>query len=115
MPTIIVNTTSTSFSLLPADLSQYSNWLKQYIPTGVTIFQDQSNAASGILALVNQVDAYLSAYGYSSASFVNTNELQVIAGSYIIDYYGTFSGANSDVTKIFLYNSANNTSGLEFW
>lgn len=40
MPCITVNTTSSSFGLLLADLAQYANWINQYAP-GLTIYQPQ--------------------------------------------------------------------------
>ena len=89
MPNIAVNTTSTSFGLLPADLSQLSDWLSQYSPDPLTIYQDQSNVLSGMLTIANTVDAYLAVHGYSSASFVNANEIEVVTGPYDLYYYIT--------------------------
>jgi hypothetical protein len=66
-----------------------------------------------MLGLSNAFTSYLDVYGYSSFSFVNTNELELKAGPYTVDYYGTFSDTFSSVSKVIMYDSANNTSGTE--
>ena len=114
MPNITVNTTSTSFRLLPADLSQYANWLSQYSPPSLTIYQDQYNVLSGLLSISNSVSAYLGSYGYSSVSLVSPNEVQVTAGPYTLDYSGSIGSSYSDLTEIFVHDSATGLSAAEF-
>lgn len=113
MPTIDVNTTSTNFGNLPADASQFSNWISQYIPSSTTIYQSEYNDITYMMNLGDGFDAYLYANGYSSLNFVNANELQLISGPYTVDYYGTFSSTFSQVTRVFMHDSANATSASE--
>jgi hypothetical protein len=108
-----VYTASTSFGLLPPDLSQYSNWLSEYGNPSTTIYQDESNVISGMLYISNTVNTYVAGHGYSFLGFVNANELELDSGTYKIDYYGTFSSVFSQVTKIFLYDSSSGVSATE--
>jgi hypothetical protein len=114
MPNIDVNTNSTNFGLLPTDTAQFSAWLDTYSTPGLSVYQDETNVASNLLSIAGSIDTYLYYYGYSSLTFVSQTELQPVSGPYIIDYYGSFSSTYSDVSKIFLYDVANNTSAEEF-
>ncbi len=105
MPNITVNTTSTNFGLLPADLSRYGSWLSQYLPASQNIYQDQSNVLSGFLSVSNAVIAYIAKNGVSSFNFVNTTELQVTEGQYSLDFHGIFSVAFSEVTRVSMTNT----------
>ena len=106
MPTITVNTTSTDFGVLPADLSQYDTWVSQYIPSAETIYQDEDNLGNALLTLGNEFDGYLETYGYNSANLINSNEWQIVAGPYTDDFYGTFSSGSSVVSRVELHDSA---------
>ena len=109
MPNITINTTSRSFGLLPADLSQYANWINQYAP-GLTIYQSQNNLMSNILSEGSAFVAYLINYGYSSFGLIAPNDLRVIAGPYTVDYIGSFSTSHSVVTSVRASDSANGHS-----
>ena len=61
MSDIKVNTTSTDFGLLPADLSQFGEWIGQYLPANQTLYQDQSSVVSHFLAMSNAISRSRSA------------------------------------------------------
>ena len=113
MPTISVHTTSQSFGLLPADLTQYSNWLTEYGNPAVTIYQDEYNVASTMLNIGNAGQLYLETYGYSFLGLVNSNEWELDSGPYKVDYFGSFSSTISQVSKVTLYDSASGVSSTQ--
>jgi hypothetical protein len=113
MANISVNTTSTNFGLLPADLSQFGTWLGQYLPANQTIYQDQSNVLSGFLSLSNAVNAYVAANGVSSFNFTGPTDLQVTEGPYSLKFHGFFSIAFSEVTTVSMTNTATGETATE--
>ena len=113
MSTITVNTNSTNTGQLPSDLSQYDNWLSQYDPTAVSIYQDQDNVFTGLLNLDGNFNIYLQTYGYNSFGFVNGNEMQVTAGPVTGDSTVRLVALTLMLTKIFWYNSTSGSSATE--
>ncbi len=113
VPNITVTTTSTSFGLLPGDLSQYASWLSQYSPPTLTIYQDQSNVCSGLISISNAASAYIALHGASQV-FLSQNDLQVTSGTLTLDYFGTFSPTVSNITKVTLSDSASGISAAEY-
>jgi hypothetical protein len=111
MPTIDVTTTSSDFGTLPSDAAQFGSWIQQYEPSTVSIYQAENNDLTYMTNMVNGLDEYVNTYGYNSLSFIESNELQMVAGSYTVDYYGTFSSSGSLVTHESVYNSVNGNSG----
>lgn len=111
MPTIDVTTTSSDFGTLPSDAAQFGSWIQQYVPSTVSIYQAENNDLTYMANMVNGLDNYVDTYGYNSLSFIDSGALQMVAGSYTVDYYGTFSSSGSLVTREVLYDSANGNSG----
>ena len=99
MADITVNTTSTNFGLLPPDLSQFSGWIGQYLPASQTIYQDQSNVVSRFLAMTNAVNAYVATNGVGSFNYVDTTELQITEGPFLLDLHGIFLGIFSEALR----------------
>jgi hypothetical protein len=113
MANISVNTTSTNFGLLPADLSQFGTWLGQYLPASQTIYQDQSNVLSGFLSLSNAVNAYIAKNGVSAFNFVDSTDVQVTEGPYSLALHGFFTIAFSELTSVSMTNTATGETATE--
>jgi hypothetical protein len=106
MPTITVNTSSTSFGTLPSQLNQLSDWINQTGASSSTIAQSESADAATIIAGFGAFSSYVTLNGVGQISFTTAQDEQITAGPYLANFDGAISSTGSTISSASVYDTA---------